>query len=196
MSVTTDVTTDPRPLLDRAVAQLAALVAAVPADRLGAPTPCSEFDVRALLGHLVAGAHDGAELGEKGTVEWSRPPEGVADDGWSAAYEEARTRLIAAWADDATLTRPVKVEWGEFPGAVYLTSGMVLESVTHAWDLSRALGDPLPLDQELAELALGWAERFLPAERRGAGVPFGPVRSVPAGADAYGRLAGWLGREV
>ncbi|MFE0046482.1 TIGR03086 family metal-binding protein [Streptomyces albireticuli] len=196
MSTTTDVTADPRLLLDRAVAQLAGLVAVVPADRLGDPTPCTEFDVRALLGHLVAGAHDGAELGETGTVEWSGPPEGVADDGWSAAYEEARARLVAAWADDAKLARTVKVEWGEFPGAVYLTSGMVLETVTHTWDLSRALGHPLPLDQELAELVLGWAERFLPAGRRGEGVPFGAVRPVPAGADAYDRLAGWLGREV
>ncbi|MFF7727467.1 TIGR03086 family metal-binding protein [Streptomyces sp. NPDC008001] len=188
--------TDPRPLLERAVAQIAALIEAVPAERLGDPTPCTEFDVRALLGHLVAGAIDGAQLGETGAVEWSKPPTDVADDGWGRAYGAARERLTAAWADDATLERPVSVEWGTFPGAVYLTSGMVLESVTHAWDLSQALGHPLPLDQELAELALGWAQRFLPADRRGPGVPFGPVRPAPEGADAYARLAAWLGREV
>ncbi|MGK5729266.1 TIGR03086 family metal-binding protein [Streptomyces sp. URMC 124] len=188
--------TDPRPLMDRAVAQVAALVAAVPAERLGDPTPCADFDVRALLGHLVAGVHDGAQLGEKGTVEWSKPPTDIADDGWGRAYDEGRARLAAAWADDAKLARPVSVEWGTFPGAVYLTSGMVLESVTHAWDLSHALGHPLPLDQELAELALGWAQQFLPADRRGPEVPFGPVRPAPEGADACARLAAWLGREV
>ncbi|MFH8786452.1 TIGR03086 family metal-binding protein [Streptomyces roseoverticillatus] len=192
----TPAATDPRPLLERAVAQVAALIEAVPAERLGDPTPCAEFDVRALLGHLVAGVRDGAQLGETGAVEWSKPPTDVADDGWGRAYGAARARLAAAWADDATLERPVTVEWGTFPGAVFLTSGMVLESVTHAWDLSQALGHPLPLDQELAELALGWAQQFLPADRRGDEVPFGPVRPAPEGADAYARLAAWLGREA
>ncbi|PSJ24771.1 TIGR03086 family protein [Streptosporangium nondiastaticum] len=187
---------DPRPLVERAVAQVAALIEAVPAERLGDPTPCADFDVRALLEHLVAGAHDAAQLGETGTVKRSAPPADVADDGWGRAYGAALARLTAAWADDEKLERPVTVEWGTFPGAVYLASGVVLESVTHAWDLSQALGHQLPLDQELAGLVLGPAQRFLPAERRGDEVPFGPVRPAPEGADAYTRLAAWLGREV
>ncbi|MEU4210759.1 TIGR03086 family metal-binding protein [Streptomyces sp. NPDC026206] len=187
---------DPRPLLGRAVAQMAALIGAVPADRLGDPTPCAEFDVRDLLGHLVVGAHDGARIGESGVAAWQKPPAGVPDDGWGRAYDEARAHLAAAWADDAALERVVTLPWGEFPGRVYLTSGMVLETVTHTWDLSQALGHPLPLDQELAAVVLDWAHRFLPAERRGEGVPFEPVQPAPEGADAYGRLAAWLGRTV
>ncbi|MCA6094180.1 TIGR03086 family protein [Streptomyces sp. SCA3-4] len=187
---------DPRPLLDRATAQMSALVAAVPAARLGDPTPCAEFDVRALLGHLVAGTRDGAVIGETGEVAWGEPPAGVPDDGWGPAYDEARARLAAAWADDAALERVLELPWGTFPGRVFMTSGMVLETVTHTWDLSQAVGHPLPLDQELAELALGWAREFLPAGRRGEGVPFGPVQPAPEGADAYARLAAWLGRTV
>ncbi|MEV4439169.1 TIGR03086 family metal-binding protein [Streptomyces sp. NPDC049577] len=188
--------TDPRPQLARASEQVARLVAAVPAERLGAPTPCAEFDVRALLAHLVWGANAAAVIGETGARGELAPDVDVPDDAWAGTYDRARDRLLAAWADDARLDMPVSVPWGEMPGRAYLASGCVMEMTAHAGDLSRALGEPFALDQELAEYALEWAHRALPAERRGEGVPFEPVRSAPEGADAYGRLAAWLGREV
>ncbi|MFI9721121.1 TIGR03086 family metal-binding protein [Streptomyces sp. NPDC052396] len=191
-----DTTTDPRPLLARTAAQLGQLIAAVPAERLQDPTPCEEFDVRALLAHLVGGVNAAADLGETGRAGVPQPALDVPDDGWAAAYDTALARLTAAWADDAKLEMPVTVPWGTMPGRAYLFSGRVMEMTAHTWDLSRALGDPLPLDEELAEWALEWAHRVLPAERRGEGVPFGPVRPAPEGADAYGRLAAWLGRAV
>ena len=46
--------TDPRSYYDRALRWAQGLVAGVRTDQLDRPTPCSEFDVRALLGHLVA----------------------------------------------------------------------------------------------------------------------------------------------
>ncbi|KNB49212.1 TIGR03086 family metal-binding protein [Streptomyces caatingaensis] len=192
-----DTTTDPRPLLARAAQQLARLIAAVPAGRYDDPTPCEDFDVRALVGHLTGGAHAFAAIGETGRVAGRiTPPEGVPDDGWAAAFDAARARLAAAWADDARLDMPVTVPWGALSGRDYLFSGCVMEMAAHAWDLSRALGDPFPLDEELGACALEWAQRIMPAERRGEGVPFGPVRPAPEGADVYGRLAAWLGREV
>lgn len=190
-------TTDPRPLFARATGQLAGLVAAVPVERLGDPTPCEEFDIRALLAHLVGGLNAGAVLGETGEPRRIAPAAAdVPDDDWAAAYEAGRARLAAAWADDAKLDMPVSVPWGEMPGRAYLSSGCVLETVAHTWDLSQALGHPLPLDQELGEYALQWARQALTADRRGEGVPFGPVQPAPEGADAYARLAAWLGRAV
>ncbi|WP_372408556.1 TIGR03086 family metal-binding protein [Streptomyces luteireticuli] len=191
-----DTTTDPRPLLTRASGQLARLIAAVPAERLNGPTPCEEFDVRALLGHLVGGADAASAIGETGTRGVLTPASDIPDNGWTAAYDAARARLTAAWADDTKLDMPLTMPWGAMPGRAYLFSGCVLEMAAHAWDLSQALGSPFPLDQELAECALEWAHRALPAERRGEGVPFAPVRPAPEGADAYVRLAAWLGRAV
>jgi uncharacterized protein (TIGR03086 family) len=188
---------DPRPFYDRAAAQLAALIAAVPAARLDDPTPCTEFDVRGLIAHIVGSTHGLAELGEKGVPGHGDPVvTGVPDDGWADAYDEARQRLIAAWADDAKLTTPVTVPWGEMPGAALLASGCVLETVVHTWDLSHAVGHPIALDQELAEYALGWARKAVAADRRGPEVPFGPVQPAPEGSDAYGLLAAWLGRKA
>ncbi|MFI9205475.1 TIGR03086 family metal-binding protein [Streptomyces sp. NPDC053048] len=187
---------DPRPLCARAHDQLTTLIARVAAGRLDDPTPCAEFDVRGLLAHLVGGVRAAAELGRTGADVDIEPAAAVPDDGWPAAYAQARALFEKAWADDATLDARLTLPWGKLSGRDYLSSGCVLETVTHTWDLSRALGHPLPLDQELAEYALAWARRTLPADRRGEGVPFGPVRPAPQGADAYGQLAAWLGRDA
>ncbi|MFF0447205.1 TIGR03086 family metal-binding protein [Streptomyces sp. NPDC004609] len=187
---------DPRPQYERAAEQFAGLLKTVTPDRLGDPTPCSEYDVRALLSHVVGGAHRIADVGEGG--EATATPltmDGVADEGWSAAYDEARHRFAGAWADDARLGQEVTMPWGRVPGAAAV-GGFVMETVAHTWDLSKALGHPLPLDQSLAEAVLPAAQAMLPADRRGGEVPFEAVREAPADADAYARLAAWLGREV
>ena len=185
---------DPRPLFERATAQIAALIATVRAEQLERPTPCTEFDVRALLSHVVGATRRIAVVGEGGDGLAVRPfVDGVPDDGWESAYEEARAATLKAWADDARLDARVTVPWGDVPGRMAL-SGYVMETVTHTWDLSEALGRPLELDPALAEFALGVARQAVQAERRGDGVPFGAVAPAAEGADAYGRLAAWLGR--
>ena len=45
---------DPRSLYAPALTWTTELINAVRPDQLEDPTPCAEFDVRALLGHLVA----------------------------------------------------------------------------------------------------------------------------------------------
>jgi uncharacterized protein (TIGR03086 family) len=185
----------PRPVYARATEQAVALIKTVRPEQLGDPTPCTEFDVRTLLSHVVGGTRRIAVVGEGGDGLAVRPfADEVEDDDWAAAYDEARTRVLAAWASDARMTAPVRVPWGEVPGAAAL-SGYVMELVTHTWDLSEALGHPLELDPELAEFALTIAQRALSADGRDDSVPFGAVRAAAEGAGVYERLAGWMGRE-
>ncbi|MFF9818136.1 TIGR03086 family metal-binding protein [Streptomyces sp. NPDC014006] len=186
---------DPRPVYARATEQAAALIRTVRPGQLEGPTPCAEFDVRRLLSHMVGGTLRIAVVGEGGDGMAVEPfAQGVEDAGWPEAYDEVRTRVLKAWESDARMTAPVRVPWGEVPGWQAL-SGYVMEIVTHTWDLSEALGRPLPLDAELAEVALATAERVLPADRRGGDTPFERVQPAPEGADGYTRLAAWLGRE-
>ncbi|WP_019068627.1 TIGR03086 family metal-binding protein [Streptomyces hokutonensis] len=187
--------TDPRPLYTRATEQAAALIRTVRPEQLAGPTPCTEFDVRILLSHIVGGTLRIATIGEGGDGLAVHPfVDGVADEGWPAAYDEARVRVLKAWADDARLDAPVRVPWGEAPGRAAL-SGYLMENVTHTWDLSESLGHPLELDPELAEFALAIAHRVLPDEQRDADTPFDTARPTPEKADAYGQLAAWLGRK-
>ncbi|MEV5438035.1 TIGR03086 family metal-binding protein [Streptomyces sp. NPDC052682] len=188
-------TIDPRPLFARAAEQAAAVIKTVRAEQLDGATPCTEFDVRTLLSHLTGGTHRVAIAAEGGDPLAVEPfVDGVPDDGWTAAYEEARTRAVEAWAPEDRLEATMRMPFGEVPGRAAL-SGYVLETVAHTWDLAEALGRPLELDPELATFALGVARRMLPAERRGGPVPFQAVRPVPEGAGLYGELAAWLGRE-
>lgn len=188
---------DPRAGFEAAADQLAALIALVTPDRLGAPTPCGEWDVRALLGHVVDGTHRTAALGEQGSgarMAEEAPPQ-VADDGWAVAYAEAAARFRAGWADDTTLDGVYTVPWGEVPGRG-VVGAEVQETVVHGWDLARAIGAVDHLDERLAEAILPFAEQILPAEPRGGAIPFGPVRPTAPDAGAYVRLAAWLGREL
>lgn len=188
---------DPRAGYEAAADQMEALIAAVAPERFTDPTPCTEWDVRALLEHIVDGTERTAHLGVHGAgaqmpEESVRP---VPDDGWARAYAEARARFRAAWAQDATLEGTYAVPWGEVPGRE-VVGAEVQETVMHAWDLARAVGATDRLDQRLAEAVLPFAREILPPGRRGGPVPFAPVRPAPEGADAYVRLAAWLGRDA
>ncbi|WP_225823029.1 TIGR03086 family metal-binding protein [Streptomyces naphthomycinicus] len=185
--------TDPRPLYARATAQAARLVRTVRPEQLAAPTPCAEYDVRALLSHVVAGTRRIAVVGESDEGR-SLPlfASDVPDDGWADAYDESRELAVKAWESDERLASTVRVPWGEMPGRVAL-SAFVMEIVAHTWDLSEAVGRPLPLDPELAEFSLATARRALPDGPR-EGRPFDAPVPAPEGAGAYDRLAAWLGR--
>lgn len=187
--------TDPRPLHRRAVAQTGAVVSAVAPAQLTLPTPCTEFDVRALLSHITGGLNRIAIVGEGGDA-LARPAveEGVPDDGWPAVYAAAAGRAAAAWADDARLDALVEVPWGKVPGRIAL-AGYIQEILAHGWDLAKATGQDTEGDPELAEWALAAARRILPPGNRGGEVPFGPVTEAPPGAGPYARLAAWLGRQ-
>ncbi len=188
-------TTDPREIHRRAMAQTESIVAAVGPGQLGLPTPCAEYDVRALLSHIVGGLNRVAIAGEGGDA-LARPAraDDVPDDGWLATYRAAADRAAAAWADDAKLDALVELPWGKVPGRIAM-AGYAQEILTHGWDLARATGQPTEGDPELASWALAGAKRILPPEARGADVPFGPVVQVPPGAGPYAQLAAWLGRQ-
>jgi uncharacterized protein (TIGR03083 family) len=126
--------TDPRELHQRAMAQTESIVAAVEPGQLTLPTPCTEFDVRELLSHVVGGLTRIAVMGEGGDALAVEPrADGVPDDGWLAAYRTASLRARAAWADDAVLDALVEAPWGKVPGRIAL-SGYVQEILTHGWD--------------------------------------------------------------
>ena len=192
--MTTNQLTDPRLDLDRAVEQVLGLVRGVTPADLGLPTPCDEYDVRHLLGHLLGVLGRVAHVA-RGGLPFDVPSIvlDVEDDAWAARCDEAAAVLRAVWADDAVLDRVLHLPFGDVPGrgaALAYTE----ELSAHAWDLASALGRREVLDAGLGEVALAAATRFIPDVDRGR-IPFGPVVAVPDGAGPYERLAGWLGRD-
>jgi uncharacterized protein (TIGR03086 family) len=155
---TTAPMTDPREIHRRAMAQTEATVVAVEPGQLGLPTPCPEYDVRALLSHIVGGLNRVAIVGEGGDA-LARPArvDGVPDDGWPTAYQAASQRARQAWADDAKLDALVEVPWGRIPGR-FAIAGYVQEILTHGWDLAKATVPVPPDAAPYAQLA-AWLGR-------------------------------------
>lgn len=193
-----DTPTDPRPLLERATAQFAALVADTAPGQLEDPTPCTEFDVRALISHTLGNTRVYTRFADGGAVtEETGSTADVPDDGWADACAAAGERLVAASRALSEEALERKVDLGFATMSMRDALGaIVMELAAHTWDLREALGRPAELAPEPAEFALSYAHRTLPPERRGAPVPFEPVRPAPEDADAYGKLAAWLGRTV
>lgn len=185
---------DPRPLFFAALEQNGRLVAGVRPDQLESRTPCTEYDVRALLGHLLTGLRRITSVATGAQpMEVPQVVTGVPDESWSATYSEDLAALRQVWADDAVLDRLMELPFGTMPGRGAL-SAYTMEAATHGWDLAAATGQEPVLDPEIGEAALALARQFLPAEPRGGQVPFGPVLAVPEERGPYLQLAGWLGR--
>ncbi len=186
---------DPRVLCGRALDQVERLASHIGSDHLDGPTPCGQWSVRQLLGHLAAAINRLATTGAGGQPG-ALPVivDGVPDAGWIQELATCRARAEAVWTDDSLLERVVVGPLGQEPGrvAIAVYAG---EAIMHAWDLAVATDQLGVLDPDLATAALTIAHRALPAETRGGPIPFDPVVPVADGADPYEQLAGWLGRQ-
>lgn len=180
---------------DLAAAQqwVARLMTAVRPDQWNAPTPCADFDVRALLEHLschpakVAATATGADprpLPSRREIDMTRPGED---------YSKRFTAALGRWADDTLLTRTLIAPWGEAPGGLAV-GGYLMETVAHGWDLAVSTGQDAEADPELVARAHAIAERALTDAFRGPESPFG-VRVEPRPqAGPTEQLAAFLGR--
>ena len=186
---------DPRPAFDAAVLAVLDVVRAVPAGALDGPTPCTEFDVRTLRGHLLTVLRRTAHVGRGGAPQ--DVPHVVTDvleDELPAAFTTAADDARSVWADPGLLTRTVQHPIGPMPGAALLAT-YVGELCTHAWDLAAALGRPLVVDPAVVAVGDAASRRLLPPGERPPGFPFAPEVPAPADATPLERLVAWQGRD-
>ncbi|MGZ0147566.1 TIGR03086 family metal-binding protein [Kribbella sp. WER1] len=189
----TFVENDPRPLFVRALDQTEQLVNATSPDDLALPTPCDEYDVNTLLGHLltvIARINLALQGGDPLTI----PMVTTGVDDVPAAWKERRVALDTTLTDDTVLGRICKLPWATLPGAAAIV-GYTGELTTHSWDLAKATGRLSELDDDLATQVLPLVQQFIPADQRGGHVPFGPVVQVATDASPYDQLAAWQGRQ-
>jgi uncharacterized protein (TIGR03086 family) len=185
---------DPISVFQRAVDQTGQIVASVKPDQLGASTPCSDWDVRALLNHTIAAvqAFDTAARGAPfdGSV-FGR--DNVGEDA-AAAYEASAGNLRDALAKPGVIDAMWEMPFGSVPGMM-AASFATLELAQHGWDVARATGQQPDFDAEVTETALAAARMAHAEQVRVAGV-FGPEAECPAGAPPHDQLAAFVGRKV
>lgn len=162
-------------------------------DHLTEPTPCSEFTVEDLIEHVIFVARRVVTIGNGG--HFADTPDDRVGSGWPVAFAREARAVHAAWADPAKLQAMHDVPWGQAPGAALMLA-YTAEFVTHAWDLCRAIGVEVGID-DAALAGAAEAVRFIPADGRDdPAVPFGPVVAAPVDATNLERIVTWVGRSL
>ena len=179
-------------LLERVLDKTGAVVAGVTPDQYGDPTPCPDYDVRALLDHITGWVQSFA-AGANGERFEGDPSAHVAGDDPGAEFRAAAAKVVEGWRTHG-VDRNVGIMGGEMPGQMVLNM-TVMEYLTHGWDLATATRQPVPYTEDEAEAALERAQATLPPQYRGEGQPFGDIVDVPASAPALDRFVGFLGRD-
>ncbi|WP_447036648.1 TIGR03086 family metal-binding protein [Streptomyces sp. DSM 118878] len=164
-------------------------------EQLAAPTPCPEFAVRHLLGHVI-GLSRAFELAARKDFrpELDRDPGSVVPDigpDWRGELPKALDAVVEAWRDPAARQGMTRAGGFDLPGEV--AALVVLdELVVHGWDLARATGQEYAPD----EASLDGARAFLaPAAGGGEDGPFGRPVPVPRDAPLLDQVIGLSGRD-
>jgi uncharacterized protein (TIGR03086 family) len=178
----------------RALDETGAVVAGVGEEQWNLVTPCDDWDVRALLNHLVSGNLWAAELGGGATIEQvgDRLDGDVLGDSPLGAFEESATLASATFETPGVLEAPCAVSYGPVPGSVY-AGHRFIDVLIHGWDLAVATGQDTALDPEL----VGAAYALLQGEAdmvRASGM-FGENIAVAADTGAQTRLLAFIGRQ-
>lgn len=175
--------------IERATAFAADKVKGVTAGDLEKTTPCSEFDVRLLLNHMIGGLGmlAAAARGEKAEM----PQGDQFGDDPGGDYDKGRTELLAALRGPAVLERMWEMPFGTLPGEV-MAAIAFMEHVVHGWDLAKATGQDTTVPPDLVTECM---ETVVPMDAmlRNPGV-CGPALDVPPDASPQDKLVAFMGR--
>jgi uncharacterized protein (TIGR03086 family) len=173
-------------MLRQVVDHTGKLVGGVAADQWTAATPCEQWDVRTLVGHLVSG-DAGIAAAVRG--EHLKPPS-VEDP--AADFGYVSDDLIAAFSEPDALDRRVVLPMGSVPGASALWI-RVVEHVVHGWDLARATGQQPAYGEKATKTALKFSRDLM--ERADLSHrPFADPQPVAEDAAHLDKLVALLGR--
>ena len=160
-------------------------VRAVAPEQWSAPTPCADWDVRALVAHVVD---------THWRVEGTPDREADAAGDLVAQWTEATTALRAALADPGRASRTVGGMFGEHTFESLVDRLLCADTLFHTWDLARATGQDETLDPDAVAAALEHLAPLDQAIRRPGG--FAPKIDPSPEADLQTRLLNFGGRVV
>ena len=169
--------------LGPAAEEMNRLVSGVRDDQLNDPTPCPDWSVADLLAHIHQFTTVFACNGRKQT---RRPPAGLVDE-WREAIPDQLDQLTDAWREESAWDGRVSAGGVEMAAADNALVA-VEELTVHGWDLGRATGQDLRVDDVRLDLVVRFFEVF-------GGQPFGPPAPVPSGATRLDQTIARTGRD-
>lgn len=181
-------------LIAPAAAEFAGILRGIGEPSLTARTPCAEYDVRALLNHLLYWGPWLEAAGRK-----APPPEmatGEAEAGlvgadWPDVIEKQTARLVAVFGAPEAWQGMTAFGTAELPASV--VGDMVLgEFVFHGWDLAMATGRSVDVAPEAAEAVFASAAAM--GDQARAMKVYGEEVVVAEDATTFERALGATGR--
>jgi uncharacterized protein (TIGR03086 family) len=169
------------------------IVAGIPADRWQAGTPCTGWDVRALVNHVVSGNLWAAELAAGQTIKGvgDRLDGDVLGPDPAGSYQASAASAAAVFRRPGALDVPCAVSYGPVPGSVY-AGHRFIDVFIHGRDLAAATGQDTTLDAGLMQACRDVLEPQLELFHRARA--FAAPRPVPPGATGQTRFLAMLGR--
>jgi uncharacterized protein (TIGR03086 family) len=167
------------------------LIGRIGDDQWAAPTPCTEWSVRDVVGHLVGmnlvlvAMFEEGPMPERGVDRLGADPAG--------AFLRSAAALQAAAAHPGVLEQSQATRIGSAIGADRLQWRMV-DLLAHGWDLEQATALAADLPSDVAEQALTFAQAQLPSQPRAG--RFADPQPIGDRAPAIDRLAAFTGRPV
>ena len=181
--------------LEEAESRLRGLTSGLTEADLDRPTPCTEWDVRALVSHTIGAMEMYAAWADGGPApDFESMMSGrdvLAGDPHGAVLASC-ARSQRAWSQPGVLQRELETPWGPMSGE-RVASQSTFSTLVHGWDLAVAIGLDAELPQHLLDLSWGVAEGLVPVLRE-VGVVAEPVE-VSEGATPTQRLFAFLGRD-
>lgn len=153
------------------------------------PTPCTEYDVAALLSHVVGWslAFAAASVAEAFDDD---PNSYVAGKDAAEVFRAAASDIVTGWRRHG-FDRQVTVRTRSSPG-VMVFNMTLMEYFTHGCDPATATGQRIPFSEQEATAVLSRAQGTLLDEYRGAA--FGPKVVTGQDAPAVDRMLAFMGR--
>ena len=195
-------TADPIAIFEKASRRVREIMAGIRQDQAADPTPCTEWNVREVMNHVIGGAEVLA-----GSLE-GNIPEGVGGVSPVSSYssETEVSRLAQAYADEsgrimAAVRQPGAMH-SATPGGMMTVPqflvAMATDHIIHGWDLARATGQDDALDPDVvaAAYAMMTSPEGLVFVDMGRQYGFvGPAVSVADEARLQDKLVAHMGRQ-
>jgi uncharacterized protein (TIGR03086 family) len=178
-------------LLERAVGYTLGSLRLVSRGTMTNPTPCRDWDLRALLAHMndsLAAVQEAADLGDIALGASNDAVDPRVDP--VAALRNRACAIIGAWTREGD-SEVVSVGGCPVPSE-YVTAAGAIEIAVHGWDVAVACAEPRPIPQRLAEELLECCYLLVVPEDRPK--RFAASLDVSPWAPAGDRLLAYLGR--
>lgn len=169
---------DIMPQYRRALAQADQIVALVHGGDLARSTPCTGWDLQALLNHMIGQNHGFAAAVTTGDAPASvNARASVTADDLASQWRRSADQVLAAFAHADNDAEVLLIEVNEdstFSVAAAIRMHL-LDTVVHTWDLARSVGTSFRPEDELLDIVAAVAERVpIGASRTRLGAAFAP----------------------